>query len=70
MNMPSCHNKKESKVSSSEKITMGCTLNAINSMVWIAKEKGFFDNQGLDVTLKQYASGKRAEKCFTGKTAI
>jgi len=43
-----------------EKITLGIRPGAMGSVVWVADAKGFFEEEGLDVTLKEYSSGKGA----------
>ncbi len=43
-----------------EQVSIGASREIINSMTWIAKEKRYFKEEGLDVTLKPYLSGKLA----------
>jgi len=43
-----------------EEVSIGAARDVINSMIWIAKEKGYFEKEGLDVTLQPYLSGKLA----------
>ena len=43
-----------------EEVSIGTARDVINSMIWIAKEKGYFEKEGLDVTLQPYPSGKLA----------
>jgi len=43
-----------------EQVSIGTAREVINSIIWIAKEKRYFEEEGLDVTLKPYASGKLA----------
>lgn len=47
-------------------VTIGSVPTTLNSLVLIAEAQGFFSQEGLDVTLKQYATGKQAlEGMFT-----
>ena len=43
-----------------ETITIGMEPNQVNSLIIIADEKGFFDSNGLNVTIKEYPSGAAA----------
>jgi NitT/TauT family transport system substrate-binding protein len=43
-----------------EKLTIGMQNNIAPALVWIAKEKDYFEEQGLDVELRRYPSGKLA----------
>lgn len=49
-----------------EKVTIGVSSEIINSLTWIAKEMAYFEEDGLDVTLKSYASGKLALLAMLG----
>jgi ABC-type nitrate/sulfonate/bicarbonate transport system substrate-binding protein len=52
--------KKTVPTKDPEKLSIGTARDIINSMTWIAKEKGCFEAEGLDVTLQPYPSGKLA----------
>jgi len=43
-----------------EKVSIGAARDIINSMTWLTIEKGYFKEEGLDVTLKPYVSGRLA----------
>ncbi len=43
-----------------EPVTFGIALQPSSALVLIAKDKGFFSKNGLDVTIHTYPSGKRA----------
>lgn len=43
-----------------EKVSLGMRPGVIGSIFWIADAKGFFEEENLDVTLKEYSSGKGA----------
>lgn len=41
-------------------LTIGTTGSEVNTLLYLAQEQGYFKNNGLDVTLKVYASGQAA----------
>ncbi|MBI2450638.1 MAG: NrtA/SsuA/CpmA family ABC transporter substrate-binding protein [Candidatus Nealsonbacteria bacterium] len=43
-----------------EKISLGAELNMRTSAVWIAENQGYFKEQGLDVQIQGFASGRTA----------
>jgi ABC-type nitrate/sulfonate/bicarbonate transport system substrate-binding protein len=43
-----------------EKITLGTLSTELSSLIWVAKNKGYFAEQGLDVDIKLYESGLAA----------
>ncbi len=43
-----------------ESVSISVTYGLLNSLFWIAQEKGFFKDQGLNITFTTYPSGKRA----------
>jgi NitT/TauT family transport system substrate-binding protein len=51
--LPSCAQKPQA-------ITIGTTNSEVNSLLYLANEQGYFNDYGLNVTLKTYASGKAA----------
>ncbi|MBW2595687.1 MAG: NrtA/SsuA/CpmA family ABC transporter substrate-binding protein [Deltaproteobacteria bacterium] len=54
-----------------EKIRLGASKSFLSVPVYIAKEKGYFAKEGLDVTLKEYGSGKAATQAlFAGEMDI
>ena len=54
-----------------EKVTVGVSKSFLSIPVYIAQKQGFFSDEGLDVTLKEYPSGKMAVRAlFTGEVAI
>ncbi len=40
-----------------EKITIGATTQELSTLIWIAEEKGYFEENGLDATVKAYDTG-------------
>ncbi len=68
-----CAQKVEEKyVGPVEKVTLSLTEEPVNWLTLIAVEKDFFSQEGLDVTLKEYPSGKRAllDGLFAGEVDI
>ncbi len=47
-----------------EKVTLGAEASLLSSSVWIADHKGYFKDEGLDVTLKKFDSGKLSFKAM------
>jgi ABC-type nitrate/sulfonate/bicarbonate transport system substrate-binding protein len=41
-----------------EKITLGAETSLLTAAVWIADEKGFFEEQGIDLEIEEFESGK------------
>ena len=51
-----------------EKVTVGISKSFLSIPVYIAQKQGFFSDEGLDVTVKEYSSGKMATKAlFAGE---
>jgi NitT/TauT family transport system substrate-binding protein len=40
-----------------EKISIGATTQELSTLIWIAEEKGYFEENGLDATVKAYDTG-------------
>ena len=40
-----------------EKISIGTTTQELSTLIWIAEEKGYFEENGLDATVKAYDTG-------------
>ena len=55
-----CQEKPEEYTGPVEKLSIGIQDNIFPALVWVAKGKGYFEEQGLDVELKRYPSGKLA----------
>lgn len=54
-----------------EKVTLGISKSFLSVPVYIAKKKGYFSDEGIDITIKEYSSGKlAAKKMFTGEAEI
>lgn len=47
-------------------VTVGIQTSPAMALVMVAKDKGFFEKQGLDVELKEFAAGKDALAAFLG----
>jgi ABC-type nitrate/sulfonate/bicarbonate transport system substrate-binding protein len=43
-----------------ESITVGMELNQVNLLIYVAENQGYFADNGLDVTIKNYSSGASA----------
>ena len=54
-----------------EKVTIGVASVILSVPIFIAYEKGFFSDEGLDVTMEYYPSGKKAmEGMFAGEVEL
>jgi ABC-type nitrate/sulfonate/bicarbonate transport system substrate-binding protein len=51
---------------SRSKVSIGIQVSPAMILLMVAKEKGFFEQQGLDVELKQFTAGKFALQAFFG----
>lgn len=61
-------NHPEKSAGPKEKVTIGVGSGGQSFPVMIAREKGFFTEEGLDATIKLYPSGKKAmEAMFAGE---
>lgn len=47
-----------------QKVTLGIQVSPALALVMVAKDKGFFEKEGLDVELKQFTAGKFALQAF------
>ena len=64
-------NKQEKSVGPKENVTIGVASIAMSSPIIIAQEKGYFEENGLKVTIKPYPSGKKAiETMFAGENDV
>jgi len=48
------------------KVTIGIQVSPAMALVMVAKDKQFFEQQGLDVELKEFTAGKFALQAFLG----
>lgn len=56
---------------SREKVRLGISKSFLSIPVYIAKGQGYFAKEGLDVTVKEYSSGKKAtQSLFAGEVDI
>ena len=54
-----------------EKVTVGISKSFLSIPVYIAQKQGFFSDEGLDVTVNEYSSGKKATQAlFAGEVGI
>jgi len=67
--LASCKPSEPTK--SMEKVNLGISRSFLSIPVYIAKKQGFFSKEGLDVTVKEYSSGKLATKgLFAGEVEM
>jgi NitT/TauT family transport system substrate-binding protein len=53
-------NSKQSHEAPSIKLRLNTYIGDVSALVYIAKDKGYFNENGLDVDLKGFPSGKQA----------
>jgi NitT/TauT family transport system substrate-binding protein len=41
-----------------EKVTLGVETGLLSASVWVAENKGYFEDEGLDLTIREFDSGK------------
>lgn len=62
---------KSDNMGDREKVKVGISKSFLSIPVYIAQKQGFFSDEGLDVTVKEYSSGKMATKAlFAGEVDI
>ncbi len=62
----SCAANKSQQVGKLPKVTVGITTSPGVALIMIAKDKGFFKENGLDVDLRMFTSGAQALQAFLG----
>ena len=55
-----CQEKPEKYTGPVEKITLATYAGETGALVYVAEDQGFFEENGLEVTIKDYGSGKAA----------
>ena len=54
-----------------EKINIGATSQELSTLIWIAKENGYFEENGLDATVKAYDTGIETKNALlTGEVDV
>lgn len=48
----------EKRTASLEKVTIGVEKSFLPAAVWVAENKGYFGDEGLDISIKEFDSGK------------
>ncbi len=52
-----CSQPTEKYTGPVEKISVGATTQELSTLIWIAEAKGYFEENGLDATVKAYDTG-------------
>lgn len=64
-------NRQGKYIGKIEKVKLGISKSFLSIPVYIAKKQGFFADEGLDVTVEEFSSGKKAaESMFNGEIDI
>ena len=53
-----------------EKITVGVEKSLLPALVWIAEDNGYFTKNGVEVTIKEYDSGRTALKAMLAEGGL
>ena len=53
-----CDQKQAKNSLELEKVTLGVESSLLPTAVWVAEDKGFFKKEGLDLTIKEFGSGR------------
>jgi len=53
-----CQPQEKKYTGPAEKVTLGAESSLLTAAVWVAENKGYFNEEGLDVTIKDFQSGK------------
>ena len=66
-----CQKQPEEYTGPVEKITVAAAEYLTGALIYVAEDQGFFEENGLDVTIKGYASGKAcADALINGEVDI
>jgi NitT/TauT family transport system substrate-binding protein len=57
MSLSGCQGQIEKYTGSIQTISIGATTQELSTLIWIAEEKGYFEENGLDATVKAYDTG-------------
>lgn len=61
-----CNNQTNQTGQEKKKLTVGIQVSPAMALVMVAKDKNFFEQEGLDVELKEFTAGKFALQAFLG----
>jgi len=59
-----CSKRPKGSTNSRPKVSIGIQVSPAMTLLMVAKDKGFFEQQGLDVELKEFTAGKFALQAF------
>lgn len=63
--------KSASAITSEPTVRLAVANEILDALILIARDKGFFEEEGIDVTVSEYASGKLAlQAMFTGDVQV
>ncbi len=57
MSVGGCQEQPKKYTGPVEKISVGATTQELSTLIWIAEAKGYFEENGLDATVKAYDTG-------------
>ena len=59
ISISSCQKKDAEKPITAEKVILGVETSFLTAAVWVAENKGYFQEQGIDLVIKEFDSGKK-----------
>lgn len=57
-------------LSATDKLVVGAETSLLSSTVWIADAKGFFKDEGIDVTVEKFGAGRNALEAMLGRSTV
>lgn len=57
-------------LSATDKLVVGAETSLLSSTVWIADVKGFFKDEGIDVTVEKFGAGRNALEAMLNRSTV
>ncbi len=71
LSVSGCQEQAERYTGSIQTISIGTTTQELSTLIWIAEEKGYFEENGLDATVKAYDTGIETKNALlTGEVDV
>ena len=59
ISISSCQKKDAENLITAQKVILGVETSFLTAAVWVARNKGYFQEQGIDLVIKEFDSGKK-----------
>jgi len=69
LSVSGCKGKSERKLDF-EKLTLGVEASLLPAAVWVAENKGFFEEEGIDLTIKEFDSGRASFQAMLDRDSV